>query len=328
MKNKAIIINLLLCFLLIGVYQSSQAQGDIFGIDTKARNPKSSNAVGNVARNVLSSISFDVSGGLSYHNYQLDFLSNNISDYPIINNIEDGPAFEFETDEAARFKGSDFAVPINAGVTINLFGMATIGGGYGREFGRIGPADFNDYSFTFEGGGYTFDKLYGSFGLIIYDARKRAKVLNWQYRNYSGNNTYMQAERKLRLRQNYPWRFILEGEAGKIMMRRSFDPHLTAADPFYGIGLRVERELSEYAKVYIKPNFEMRTFGYDRPDLEELQVLKQQLFTINAGFSIRMPGNKRCKVAGCGVKMRHIHDGVEYRGSSIWNMQNRKIGQW
>jgi hypothetical protein len=26
--------------------------------------------------------------------------------------------------------------------------------------------------------------------------------------------------------------------------------------------------------------------------------------------------------------MKHKHDGIEYRGSSIFNFQNRKIGQW
>ena len=313
---------------MVCIAQGSFAQEDIFGIDTKARNPKSSNAMGNVFRNIASSISFDVSGGFSYHTYQLDFLSNNVNSYPITNNLPEGDPFELDMDESTRFRGGDFAVPLNAGIKINLFGLATIGGGYGREFGRIGPASFNDYDFNFEGSSYTFDKLYGSFGLIIYDAQKRRSYLNWRYRKYSGNNTYMQAERKIRMRQNYPWRFILEAEAGKIFLRNSFDSHITVDEPFYGIGLKVERELSEYAKVYIKPNFEMRTFGYDRPDIEEMQIFNQQLFTINAGFSIRMPGNKRCKVGGCGVKMRHIHEGVEYRGSSIWNMQNRKIGQW
>jgi hypothetical protein len=28
------------------------------------------------------------------------------------------------------------------------------------------------------------------------------------------------------------------------------------------------------------------------------------------------------------VVMNHRHDGVEYRGSSIFNLQNRRIGQW
>lgn len=317
-----------MAFLLIGICQSSFAQGDIFGLDTRARNPKSSNAVGNLSRNILSSISLDVSTGISYHNYKLDFLSENIDYYPIMNLQPEGDPLQLEQDESMAFRGDNFAIPINAGVTIDIFGMATIGGGYGREFGRMGPATNADYSFAFEGGSYTFDKLYGSFGLIIYDAKKRAKVLNYQYRRYSGNNTYMQSEKKQRLRQHYPWRFILEGEAGKIFIRNSFDPHLTADDPFYGLGIKVERELSEYAKVYIKPNFEMRSFGYSSPEIEEIQNIRQQLFTINAGFSIRMPGNKRCKVGGCGVKMRHIHDGVEYRGSSMWNMQNRKIGQW
>lgn len=328
MKNKLIIFKFLTVILLSGIFHSSYAQGDIFGLDTKARNPKSSSAFGNITRNILSSISFDVSGGMSYHTYQLDFLSQNIDAYPIINLQPNGDPLQLEQNETIGFRGNNFAVPINAGVTIDMFGMATIGGGYGREFGRIGPGNNTDYSFTFEGSNYTFDKLYGSFGLILYDAKRRAKVLNWQYRNYSGNNTYMQSEKKQRLRAHYPWRFILEAEAGKLFIRNSFDSHLTADDPFYGVGLKVERELSEYAKVYLKPNFEMRTFGYNNPLVEEIQNIRQQVFTINAGFSIRMPGNKRCKVGGCGVKMRHIHEGVEYRGSTIWNMQNRKIGQW
>jgi hypothetical protein len=316
---------LLLAMLLsCGVF----AQEDFFGIDTKVRRPKSNSGIGNVTRNAISAISLDVSGGMGFHLYNLDFQSTNPSLFPISSLTEEGNPAIVGLEEPVTFRQNNFAFPVNAAVKIDLFGIATIGGGYGREWGRMTSPTFEEYTFNFSSGAYTFDRLYGSFGLIIYDARKRASFLNWRYRKYSGNNHYMQAERKLRLRQNYPWRFILEGEYGTITIRDSFDPYINAADPFYGVGLRVEMELSEYVKVYAKPNFEMRRFSYDNPEIAEPQLFNQQMLTVNAGIAIRMPGTKRCRVSGCGVKMKHIHDGVEYRGSSIFNMQDRRVGQW
>ncbi|WP_235893414.1 hypothetical protein [Litoribacter populi] len=306
---------------------TAEAQEDYFGIDTKARKPKSHTGFGNAARNVLSSISLDVAGGYGYHFHKLDFISTDYLAYPI-SYLGEESAPGIGMGEEVSFRGSNIALPVNAAVKIDLFGIATIGGGVAREWGRMNAPTFGDYAFNYATHAYVFDKLYGSVGIIIYDARKRASFLNWRYRKYSGSNTYMQAERKLRLRQHYPWRFILEGEAGQIMIRESFDPNLVSVDPFYGVGVRIERDLSDYVKVYAKPNFEVRRMELQHPTLEESQIFSQQLFTLNAGISLRLPGTKRCKVSGCGVKMKHIHDGVEYRGSSIFNMQNRKIGQW
>nr|WP_246538924.1 hypothetical protein [Litoribacter ruber] len=320
-------LSVLIVFLVSCLSSTVQAQEDYFGIDTKARKPKSNSSIGNAARNVISAISLDVTGGYGYHLHSLNFISTDYTAYPItFQGEEAAPGISFG--EEVNFRGSNFALPVNAGVKIDLFGIATIGGGVAREWGRMNAPTYNDYAFNYATHAYVFDKLYGTVGIIIYDARKRASFLNWRYRKYSGSNTYMQAERKLRLRQHYPWRFILEGEAGQIMIRESFDPNLVATDPFYGVGLRVERDLSEYVKVFIKPNFEVRRMELQNPTLEENQLFIQQLMTLNAGLSLRMPGTKRCKVSGCGVKMKHIHDGVEYRGSSIFNMQNRKIGQW
>src|SRR5690606_28936289 len=61
------------------------------------------------------------------------------------------------------------------------------------------------------------------------------------------------SELKQRVRQDYPWNFILEGEYGTIKLRKSYDSHLSATDPYYALGLRIEREFSEYARLFIKP---------------------------------------------------------------------------
>ncbi|AWW28671.1 hypothetical protein DN752_00110 [Echinicola strongylocentroti] len=304
---------------------------DIFGIDTKARPDKtrrSESGVGNITRGIISKISLELGGGYGMHYNSMDFSSNTPENYPISPLNIDGNSATIGAGESEAFDSKSSAIPFDAGVRIDLFGIFTIGGGYGREFGKMSMMESDHYQFTFSGEKYVFDKLYGTLGLVLYDAKRRRAFLNWKYRKYSGNNHYMQAEQKLRMQQNYPWSFILEGEYGSVTVQESFDDALTATEPYYALGLRIEREFSEYTKIFLKPNASFRKFNYQIPGLEESQLLEQNLFTVNLGVALRLPGTKRCKIRACGVKMKHLHNGVEYRGSSIWRMQNRKVGQW
>lgn len=150
----------------------------------------------------------------------------------------------------------------------------------------------------------------------------------------------MQSELRQRARQNYPWRFILEGEFGKMNLKKAYDPSLDAGsipyvprlavseDPYFGVSMRVEYDFSEYAKLFLKGGAEFRKFTYAASDFSEFQNIDQDVYGLQAGIAIKIPGTKKCKIGGCGVVMKHLHDGIEYRGSSIFNMQNRKIGQW
>ncbi|WP_186757886.1 hypothetical protein [Echinicola salinicaeni] len=315
--------------MVISVPLKAQEE-DIFGIDTKARSKtrRSDSGLGNVTRGIISKISLELSGGYGQHYNNMDFISSDPSVYPISPVLEDASSTDINSGEVVSFDSKSSVIPLNAGVRIDLFGILSVGGGYGREFGNMAMLESDQHHFNFSNDKYVFDKLYGTVGLVLYDARRRRAYLNWKYKKYSSVNTYKQAEQKIRMRQNYPWRFTLEGEFGNITVQESYDAALTATEPYYGIGLRIERELSEYTKVFIKPNVEFRKFNYQLPTMEESQIIDQNLYTVNIGLSLRLPGTKRCKIGGCGVKMKHLHDGIEYRGSSIWNMQNRKIGQW
>ncbi|MEX2593484.1 MAG: hypothetical protein WD426_11990 [Anditalea sp.] len=332
--SRIIRIGLTLLFLSVLFPLKSSAQEDIFGIERKISNRKSESDLGNVFRNAISKFSFEISTGAGFHQNSLDFSSLTPEDYPIQNISDPQRPIEIGDENQETFIGDEYAFPVNAGVRIDMFGIFTIGGGYGKEFGMIKNLSAGDHQFSLEGTTYTFDKLYGTFGLVLYDARRRVLFLNWRYRNYSGNNFYMQSELKQRIRQNYPWHFILEGEYGSLNLSKAYDSHLSVTEPYYGVGFRIEREFSEYTKIFIKPTVSFTTLSYNRTvthdnlEVLEMQNLHQNLFTINFGLSINIPGTKRCKVGGCGVVMKHIHNGVEYRGSSIWNLQNRKVGQW
>lgn len=318
-----------------------QAQDeDIFGISDKAKNPKSESGVGNAFRNVIELFALEISTGAAYHQIGSTFYSENPSLYPITQyqNFENSA---FTLQDTLSFSSNEWIFPlVNAGVRINLFNLLTIGGGYGMEWGNLAPMRGNDHEFAFEGASYQISKTYGTVGLVLYDAKRRQGFLKWQYRKYSTNNLYMQSEMRQRARQNYPWRFILEGEFGKMKLKNSVDPSLmtggvpyvprlaVSPDPYFGVSMRVEYDFSEYAKFFVKGGAEFRKFTYAAVDYTEFQNIDQNVYGLQAGLAIKIPGTKRCKIGGCGVVMKHLHDGIEYRGSSIFNLQNRKIGQW
>ncbi|AFL85201.1 hypothetical protein Belba_2656 [Belliella baltica DSM 15883] len=327
MKYSRVLLPLILVSLI-----SSEilAQEDIFGIDTKAKRGRmSENNIGNFFRQAISNFSFELSAGGNYIQNDLNFLSSLPSEYPIsqYRNLENPR--ELSGNDTISFKGNGFGVPVNLGVRLNLFNLLVVGGGYGREMGSMNALKGSDYQFEFENSAYTFDKLYGTVGLVLYDANRRRSFLKWRYRKFATQNVYMQSEKTQRMRQNYPWRFILEGEYGNILVRKSTSPNFVINDsPYYGLALRVEREFSEYARFFVKTGIEMRDFSYQTQNIEEFQNIKQTLLGAQVGLSISIPGTKRCKVEGCGVVMKHLHNGVEYRGSSIFNLQNRRVGQW
>lgn len=342
MNLKKLPISIIFCFVMTGVF----AQGeDIFGISDKAKNPKSESGLGNVARNVLEMFSVELSGGGGYQQFGTSFYSANTNLYPFsrYQNFESDP-LDILAENPLDMKGGDWMFPIwNGGVRINLFNLLTIGGGYGLERGNLSPMLGDNYQFNFEGASYSASKVYGTVGLVLYDANRRRAFLNWRYRNYSSSNLYMMSELRQRARQNYPWRFILEAELGKLNLKEAYrgidatvangpvssDPRLLASDKnYYGLGLRIERDFSEYTKMFIKGGADFRKFTYAAADFSEALELDQKVYAMQVGLAVRFPGTKRCKIAGCGVVMKHMHNGIEYRGSGIFNFQDRKVGQW
>lgn len=331
-----------LLVLLLFLFQiPTKAQDeDIFGISEKAKNPKSESGVGNVFRNVLEMFSLEISTGAAYHQMAMDFYSPNPSLYPI-KQYQNFESSAFTLQDTLSLSSNEWIFPlVNGGVRINLFNLLTIGGGFGQEWGSLTPMRGNDHEFPFEGATYQLSKTYGTVGLVLYDARRRQKFLTWQYRKYSTNNLYMQSELRQRARQNYPWRFILEGEFGNMKLKNAYDPSLStpgnpyepklavSQDPYFGVSMRMEYDFSEYTKVFVKGGAEFRKFTYASTDFAELQNIDQTVYGLQVGAAIKIPGTKRCKIGGCGVVMKHLHDGIEFRGSSIFRMQNRKIGQW
>lgn len=321
----------LVCVLFLGFHFVHGQDEDIFGIDSKAKSKtrKSQSNIGNVFRNAIGNFSFEFFTGGAFHTNEMVFNSNSPSLYPISQFQNTDVPQSVNSGDTLTFSGNNFAFPVNAAIKLNLFNTLTLGAGYGREFGQMSNLRSGDLEFQFKDQSYTLDRAFGSIGLVLYDANKRAKFLQWKYRAFDSNNIMMQSEKNQRIRQIYPWRFIAESEFGNVYMRKNFDPLInTDNQSFFNIALRIEKEFSEYTKFFIKTGAEFRNYNFQTEIPEEFQTIGQNLFFAQFGLSISLPSTKRCKVPGCGVVMKHLHNGVEYRGSSIFQQQNRRVGQW
>lgn len=321
----------LIALFLLGIHFAKAQDEDIFGIDSKAKSKtrKSQSNIGNVVRNAIGNFSFEIFTGGGFHTNKMVFNSASPSLYPIsqFQNLE--VPQQVSPDDTLTFSSNNFGIPVNAAIKINLFNTLTLGAGYGREFGGMSNLRSGDLEFQFARKNYTLDRAFGSVGLVLYDANKRAKFLQWKYRAFDSNNIMMQSEKNQRIRQIYPWRFIAESEFGNVYMRSNFDPLInTDNQSFFNVALRIEKQFSEYTRVFVKTGAEFRNYNFQTEIPDEFQTIGQNLFFAQFGLSISLPSTKRCKVPGCGVVMKHLHEGVEYRGSSIFRQQNRKVGQW
>lgn len=324
-----------LCALLPSLQLVAQDE-DIFGISKKARNPKSNSSLGNTFRSIQELFSFQLSTGAGFYQMSTAFYSGNSLVYPIsqYQNHEYG---YFPLPDTLSLTSRELILPrVEAGLRLNLFNILTLGGGYGVEQGKHGPFTGSGYSFSLAGSSYQLGNYFGTAGLILYDAGRRKMLLKMKYKKYDNGNQFMQRQLAQRLRQNYPWRISVEAEAGKMQVRtqpvavpRAYQPHLVAdqGSYYYGAGIRVDYDLSEYATLFVKGEMELRSFVNGSTDFTAFPM-DQRVFGVQTGLSMKVPGTKKCKINGCGVVMKHMHDGIEYRGSSIFNLQNRKIGQW
>ena len=333
-------IFLLFTFSLLIISPSFSQDEDIFGITRKARAPKSESSLGNVFRSIQEMFSFQLSAGMARYSMGTEFYSGDAKVYPITQyqNYEFGDA---PLPDTLALSTRQWILPtVEAGLRLNLFNILTLGGGYGWEKGILNPFEGSEYQFSFEGLAYRATNYYASAGLVLYDASRRRFLLKQKYKKFNGVNRELKMrmgrEYQQRIQQNYPWNISIEAEVGKLNVNQGelvvpkvYQARLAAVqDQYtYAAALRVAYDLSEYASIFVMGKYMQRSFVNASSDFTPFSM-DQEAYSVQTGLAIKISGTKRCKVSGCGVVMKHNHNGVEYRGSSIFNFQNRKIGQW
>lgn len=200
------------------------------------------------------------------------------------------------------FRSKSFNIPLRATVHVEIQQRYRIGGGYSFEFTKINP--FEPLSFNSDINAYSSEV--SSFFLKKYFVLLGASV--YRYDNYL---------------------LTVDAQIGGYSLGKKFDKAVIDKGIFFNLGAMVEREMSEYFRLFIRPAVEFK--GYDLNVAETGTSIRHKMnaFYINIGASYRIPELRRCYNKECRAQINHAHGNREYRSRvhPIWKKQNPHHGE-
>jgi len=281
----------------------------------------------NAFRVILNKITFTASGGYgrTFYNTQLQnyvlltknkqlYLSNNAPSggnlSPGILNWLNAPTvndnvtyneqnFLISSDTTDLiFNGNSGGIPLNVLLHYE-FDRFKIGFGAGLEYHQLPTMHSKNYRdqigpYNPDPKGTLYTRLYGMVGARV-----------WQWVDYL---------------------YFVDFHFGVTNYGPAFDQSALQKRFFFDLGFPVEKMLSEYFRIFIRPSIEYKSFSIDVPNAETLNF-SQPTFNVQIGIRINYPDIPRCPIKSCQTQLKHIHGGKEFRGQPIYRKQNPKIGE-
>jgi hypothetical protein len=183
------------------------------------------------------------------------------------------------------FEGRGWSIPINLTVHFE-FDRYKVGGGFMMEYhrpGEMGPNRFGDRinSYSPDFNSTFYKKYYFLFGAKVY-------------------------------RYNY---YVLSADAhiGGYSLSRKFDKTQISRGIYMNLGVTLERELSEYVRVFMRPSYDFKSFTLNLPEGGQSLLTNMNAFYVQFGITYRIPELKRCFIKECRTQVNHQHGNMQYR---------------
>lgn len=199
------------------------------------------------------------------------------------------------------FRAKSFSIPLKATVHVE-FNRYRIGGGYSFEFMHIGnftPLNYGSEirSFKPEANNFFLKKYFAMVGGMVY--------------------------------RYYEYALVVDANIGGYKLGRSFDKSLIRKGIYFNVGATVEREMSEYFRLFLRPSFELKNYKLSIPESGNEITHRFNAFYINVGATYRIPELRRCYNRDCHAQINHAHGNREYRSRRhpIWKKQNPHYGE-
>lgn len=199
------------------------------------------------------------------------------------------------------FRSNMFSIPLKASVHLE-FDRYRIGGGLSFDYTRLSA--FSPTNFADQIAGYELDRA----GMFVkhYFALLGVKV--YQY---------------------YEYAVAVDANIGAYSLGREFANSPMQKSMYVNLGVRGERELSEYLRVFVRPSYELKSYSLEIP--ETTQTIKHRLdgFYLNFGLTYRIPELPRCFHKRCHAQVNHAHGNREYRSRRhpFYKKQNPHYGE-
>lgn len=125
------------------------------------------------------------------------------------------------------------------------------------------------------------------------------------------------------------WSYVAEARIGSFNLGKEYNNELLQKGMFFDVGISIERHLSEYFRVTLRPSIELKNYTLNLPDAEI--GIKHRMVTpyVSIGVSYSIPELRRCPLKSCHVQINHVHGGKEYRSRRhpFYKKQNPNYGE-
>jgi len=130
----------------------------------------------------------------------------------------------------------------------------------------------------------------------------------------------------------YRWNeYLFTGdiEVGSYKLKSNFNPAQVLPSTYFNFGITIEKNLSEYFKVYARPTYEIKSYDLVLPKSGQAIHYNINALYINVGFTYSIPELPRCFLNECHAQVNHAHGNKEYRSNrhAIYKKQNPGYGE-
>lgn len=230
--------------------------------------------------------------------------TNWVTGVATVNAIPVGPStFLLGLDTAnVKFKTKSHSAPINLSVHYT-FDRYRIGVGYGFEpyfVGTYSPTTFKEnissFKTTFSSSAY--HRWFLLLGGEVLKTKRHIIAVDAKIGTYS-------------------------------LSKKKFNQDQIKKGVFFNLGVRLERSLSEYVQIYLRPSFEFKNYSLTFPESNYEVVHSLPAFYTNIGLTWRLPARKKCRIKNCRTQVHHHHGSNNYRSRvhPFWKWQNPDYGQ-
>lgn len=199
------------------------------------------------------------------------------------------------------FRSRVLSIPLKASLHVE-FDRYRIGGGYSLDYTRVGT--FEPVSFSQDISGYSLERsnmfikhYFGMLGAMVY-----------RYDQYV---------------------LVVDANIGGYSLGKDFSKNIMKKSVYLNLGVRAERELSEYFRLFIRPSYEIKSYKLTIPETGQTLQHRIDGFFVNVGFTYRLPELRRCFLKTCHAQINHAHGNREYRSRRhpIYKKQNPHYGE-
>jgi hypothetical protein len=316
-------------FVLILAFISAIGQGVAFGqyeSESDATVPLENFYIkrhkGGVLRQLLSKVTFGFSTGYTGTSFKHDLTGFGILQAPgtapvifsansrrygnwvndLVPDSTNSTGFMVDSDTTALgFKSKTFGIPFKATIhfQINRF---RIGGGYSFDYTNVGK--FRPLSYGGDINSFQLDKK--GFFMKHYFVLVGAEVYRY-----------------------YEYLLVVDMNIGGYKLGNQFNQGLIDRSLYVNFGATVEREMSEYFRLFVRPSYEIKNYNLAIPEVGQAITHRMNAFNLNFGATYRIPELARCFHPQCHAQINHAHGDKEYRSRRhpIYKKQNPHYGE-